>query len=153
MEKSKYWQIFLTVHDVGCTPQSFIDFVNHPSMATVKRHSVFLHVCVPGQDEGESDLLGDFPSMDQLGENLVHVLDALDVKFCIGLGEGAGADILCRFGVSQTVRREINLRKTENNGKCRCVGQIVSLVLCSSIAWPLPMALLKASRRLYVSGT
>lgn len=40
-----------------------------------------------------------FPSMDELGENLVHVLDALDVQFCIGIGEGAGADILCRFAV------------------------------------------------------
>jgi len=38
--------------------------------------------------------------MDQLGEDLVHVLDALDIKYCIGLGEGAGADILCRFAVS-----------------------------------------------------
>lgn len=91
--------IFLTVHDVGNTPQSFIDFVNEPSMAAVKQNSIFLHVCVPGQDEGESDLLGDFPTMDQIGESLVHVLDTLDVKFCIGFGEGAGADILCRFAM------------------------------------------------------
>jgi hypothetical protein len=77
-----------------------IDFVNHSSMAAVKRHSVFLHICVPGQDEGEPDFLGDFPSMDQLGENLIHVLDALDVKCCIGIGEGAGADILCRFAMA-----------------------------------------------------
>jgi hypothetical protein len=72
-------------------------------MAAVKRHSVFLHVCVPGQDEGDPDLLGDFPSMDHMGENLAHVLDALDVKYCFGLGEGAGADILCRFAVSHFV--------------------------------------------------
>ena len=96
--------IFMTVHDVGSTPQSLIDFVNHPSMLNVKRHSVFVHVCVPGQDEGEPDLLGDFPSMDQLGEDLVHVLDALDIKYCIGLGEGAGADILCRFAMAWSKR-------------------------------------------------
>jgi hypothetical protein len=54
-----FCQIFLTIHDVGSTAQSMIDFVNHSSMAAVKRHSVFLHICVPGQDEGEPDFLGE----------------------------------------------------------------------------------------------
>ncbi|KAL3074060.1 hypothetical protein niasHT_033268 [Heterodera trifolii] len=102
-ESSPNWEgktVFLTVHDVGSTPQPFIDFVNSPAMSSVQQHSVFLHVCVPGQNDGAPKLEGDFPSMDQMGESLVHVLNTLDVRNCIGIGEGAGADILCRFAMA-----------------------------------------------------
>ncbi|KAL3079911.1 hypothetical protein niasHT_038428 [Heterodera trifolii] len=92
--------VFLTVHDVGSTSQSFIEFVNSSPMNSVKNHAVFLHVCVPGQEEDAPPLDGDFPSMDQMGEHLVHVLNAMDVQNCVGIGEGAGADILCRFAMA-----------------------------------------------------
>uniref|UniRef100_A0A183CIW2 ABC transporter domain-containing protein n=1 Tax=Globodera pallida TaxID=36090 RepID=A0A183CIW2_GLOPA len=45
-EPSSNWEgktVFLTVHDVGSTPQSFIEFVNSSPMTSVKAHSVFLH--------------------------------------------------------------------------------------------------------------
>uniref|UniRef100_A0A914IEH1 Uncharacterized protein n=1 Tax=Globodera rostochiensis TaxID=31243 RepID=A0A914IEH1_GLORO len=63
-EPSSNWEgktVFLTVHDVGSTPQSFIEFVNSSPMTSVKAHSVFLHVCVPGQEDGAPTLSGDFP--------------------------------------------------------------------------------------------
>ncbi|KAL3116609.1 hypothetical protein niasHT_001356 [Heterodera trifolii] len=102
-EPSPNWEgktVFLTVHDVGSTPQEFIEFVNCPAMSSVQQHSVFLHVCVPGQNDGAPKLEGDFPSMNQMGESLVHVLNTMDVRNCIGIGEGAGADILCRFAMA-----------------------------------------------------
>ena len=34
----------------------------------------------------------------ELGQDLVCVLDQLKVKFVVGLGEGAGANILARWG-------------------------------------------------------
>ncbi|MCP9266377.1 Ndr family protein [Dirofilaria immitis] len=57
-------------------------------MADVKAKSIFayLHSC--------------FPTLDQIGEDLVCVLDKLDVKTCIAFGEGAGANIICRFAVN-----------------------------------------------------
>jgi hypothetical protein len=40
-----------------------------------------------------------FPTLAQLGEDLVCILDAVDVRTVIAFGEGAGANIICRFAV------------------------------------------------------
>lgn len=45
-----------------------------------------------------------FPSLQLLGEELVTVLDFLHVKYVIGLGEGAGANVLARFGLAHPSR-------------------------------------------------
>lgn len=45
-----------------------------------------------------------FPSLKTLGEDLVTVLDFLHVKYVIGLGEGAGANVLARFGLAHPSR-------------------------------------------------
>lgn len=45
-----------------------------------------------------------FPTLQTLGEELVTVLDFLHVKYVIGLGEGAGANVLARFGISSPSR-------------------------------------------------
>ena len=38
--------------------------------------------------------------MQELGEELIQVLDTLKVRMVIGLGEGAGANILARLGLA-----------------------------------------------------
>lgn len=45
-----------------------------------------------------------FPTLQTLGEDLVIVLDFLHVKYVIGLGEGAGANVLARFGIANPAR-------------------------------------------------
>lgn len=45
-----------------------------------------------------------FPSLQTLGEDLVTILDFLHVKYVIGLGEGAGANVLARFGNAHASR-------------------------------------------------
>ncbi|VDO96652.1 unnamed protein product [Heligmosomoides polygyrus] len=96
--------IILTCHDVGTNYKTFVRFVNHPSMADVKNKSIFLHVCVPGQEDNAADYIGEFPSLDSIAADLVYVLDKLDVKSCIVFGEGAGANILCRFAMANPNR-------------------------------------------------
>ncbi|KAI1725449.1 ndr family domain-containing protein [Ditylenchus destructor] len=92
--------VILTVHDVGTNHKSFVRFVNHPSMADVKQNAIFLHVCVPGQEDHAPDwTAGEYPTLAQLGEDLVCVLDKVDVRTCICFGEGAGANIICRFAL------------------------------------------------------
>ena len=61
--------------------------------------SVFVHVVLPGQEAGAESLEDSFkfPSMQEVGEDLVSVLDHLNIPLVIGLGEGAGANILARF--------------------------------------------------------
>lgn len=62
-----------------------------------------------------------FPSLKTLGEDLVTILDFLHVKYIIGLGEGAGANVLARFGLA-------------HHGRClgliliNCTGSAASVV-------------------------
>uniref|UniRef100_A0A1I8BQQ7 AB hydrolase-1 domain-containing protein n=1 Tax=Meloidogyne hapla TaxID=6305 RepID=A0A1I8BQQ7_MELHA len=110
--------VILTVHDVGTNHKSFTRFVNHSSMESVKERAIFLHVCIPGQEDNAPDFTKElvclffifvykrvfssqfrFPSLGQLGEDLVCVLDEVDVRTCIAFGEGAGANIISRFAL------------------------------------------------------
>ncbi|XP_045127058.1 uncharacterized protein ZK1073.1-like isoform X1 [Portunus trituberculatus] len=94
--------VFLTVHDMGSNHSSWVEFVSHPVMLETKERSVFIHVDIPGQEDGAKDLPNDyvFPTMQIIAEDLIAVLDQLKVKLVIGLGEGAGANILARFGMA-----------------------------------------------------
>ncbi|KAK7863578.1 hypothetical protein R5R35_013460 [Gryllus longicercus] len=96
--------VFLTVHDLGCNHTSFHDFVNHPCMCEIKERSVFIHIDVPGHEDNAPNLTTPFPTLQVLGEDLVTVLDFLHVKYVIGLGEGAGANVLARFGLAYPQR-------------------------------------------------
>jgi protein NDRG1 len=98
--------VFLTVHDMGTNHNSFLQFIDHASMAEVKKRSVFIHVDIPGQENNAADLTDDFPfpRMQFIGEDLLNVLDNLRVQLVVGLGEGAGANILARFGMAHTNR-------------------------------------------------
>jgi len=92
--------IILTVHDIGTNHKSFVRFVDHPAMADVKKNAIFLHVCIPGQEDNAPDLTEPFPTLAQIGEDLTAVLDKVDARSCIAFGEGAGANIICRFALS-----------------------------------------------------
>lgn len=98
--------VILTVHDLGCDHTQYMDFVSHPKMAPIRNRTVWIHVEVPGQGMDAPDLPADytFPSMQQIGEDLVYVLDELKVKEVIGFGEGAGANILARFAMAHSQR-------------------------------------------------
>ena len=39
-----------------------------------------------------------------MGEDLIAVLDQLRIKCCIGIGDGAGANIIVRFGMKNVTR-------------------------------------------------
>ena len=45
-----------------------------------------------------------FPDMRTIGHGLLEVIDALSIAYVIGLGEGAGANILARFGMDYPQR-------------------------------------------------
>ncbi|XP_012254297.2 uncharacterized protein ZK1073.1 isoform X1 [Athalia rosae] len=98
--------IFLTVHDLGCNHTSFHDFVNHPCMSEIKERSIFIHIDVPGHSDNAPNLPDgfQFPTLQVLGEDLVTVLDFLHVRYVVGLGEGAGANVLARFALANPSR-------------------------------------------------
>ncbi|XP_052868533.1 uncharacterized protein ZK1073.1 isoform X6 [Anopheles cruzii] len=98
--------VFLTVHDLGTNHSSFEEFVNSACMIEIKERSCFIHIDVPGHADNAPNLADtfQFPSLQLLGEELVTVLDFLHVKYVIGVGEGAGANVLARFGLAHPSR-------------------------------------------------
>lgn len=98
--------VFLTVHDLGTNHSSFEEFVNSACMIEIKERSCFIHIDVPGHADNAPNLADSFqfPSLQLLGEELITVLDFLHVKYVIGLGEGAGANVLARFGLAHPSR-------------------------------------------------
>jgi len=105
--------VFLTVHNAGANHQEWLRFANHPAMAPIKNNSLFIHIDIPGQ-EANAELLSlgkdaagedkKFPTMQELGEDLVNILDTLRIKYVIGIGHGAGANIMMRFGMTHSQR-------------------------------------------------
>lgn len=106
LEKNRDGVVFLTVHDVGHSYLSMVDFVNRPDMEQVRRRCLFLHVVVPGQEPNANPLNNNFvfPSMQDLGLNLITILDLLRINQVVLLGEGAGANILLRFALYHSKR-------------------------------------------------
>lgn len=98
--------VILTVHDMGSNHNSFNYFIQHPSMSEIRNRVIFVHVDIPGQGDGEPDLPDSFqfPTMQQFGQELVAVLDQLRIKYVVGFGEGAGANILARFAAQHPKR-------------------------------------------------
>ena len=85
---------------------SFEAFINHPSMFSIKMRAIFVHVDLMGQEDHAEDLPDNakFPSLQEIGEDLVNILDILQIKCVIGMGEGAGANIMFRFGMMHVTR-------------------------------------------------
>lgn len=98
--------VYLTCHDIGNNHYSFAKFISSPCFDDIRKRSVFVHVDLPGQEDDAEDLDEDhpFPTMQALGEDLITVLDQLRIKYCIGIGDGAGANIITRFGMMHVTR-------------------------------------------------
>jgi len=102
----KEGMVFLTVHDVGSSFQTIVNFSHTSAMEEIRQKSVFLHVSVPGQEPQAKDLPKDFafPTMAQLGVALVTILDQLRVHRVVGIGDGAGANVITRFAMMHPSR-------------------------------------------------
>eukprot|EP00091_Calanus_sinicus_P018740 TRINITY_DN4388_c0_g1_i3.p1 TRINITY_DN4388_c0_g1~~TRINITY_DN4388_c0_g1_i3.p1 ORF type:complete len:311 (-),score=97.47 TRINITY_DN4388_c0_g1_i3:236-1168(-) len=106
LEKLKDGVVFLTVHGAGSSFNSWLDFAGDESMQDIRKRALFLHVSLPGQVNGAEDLPRDFifPSMEAIGLNLITVMDHLRIKQVVGLGDGAGANIILRFAMNHPSR-------------------------------------------------
>lgn len=98
--------VVLTVHDLGCDHMMYVDFVERPNMKQIRDRTVWVHVIIPGQGQNADPLPEgyQFPTMQQIGEDLIHVLDQLKIKQVVCFGEGAGANIIARFAMEHIDR-------------------------------------------------
>merc|ERR1739838_1014181 len=93
----------ITVHSIGLNAFSnFGPLLNCEFMEPVATNYCVYHIILPGQDDN-AKLLGDrfvYPSLDHLAEAIPKVLQQLNLKSAVFLGDGAGSNILTRFAVS-----------------------------------------------------
>jgi pimeloyl-ACP methyl ester carboxylesterase len=83
----------------------FADFINSEQMATLKSRIVWIHVNLPGQEPDAPDLhVKKYPSLEQLGEEIVCVLNHLNVPHVVCVGQGVGANIAIHFSVKHPTR-------------------------------------------------
>ncbi|CAH8494915.1 unnamed protein product [Schistosoma turkestanicum] len=78
-----------------------VNFLAHESMEPMVNRCTWVHVDVPGQGDGESDLPSDyaFPSIQKLAEGMNEICIALRLQYVVVFGEGAGANILVRLAM------------------------------------------------------
>ncbi|CAF0954406.1 unnamed protein product [Adineta steineri] len=95
----------MTIHDLGCSHSIFTEFVSQPEMRALKQRIVWIHVDLPGQEDDALPLnIEKYPSLDDVGSELVNILDFLNVPQAVVFGEGAGANIGCRFAIEHPSR-------------------------------------------------
>ncbi|CAH1258750.1 uncharacterized protein ZK1073.1-like isoform X5 [Branchiostoma lanceolatum] len=97
-------RVFLTVHDIGQNHKSFHRFLLHEDMKAILSKFCIVQITVPGQEDEAETLPNDykFPTMQEMGTEVIpQVLASLGCKTkdVVGLGVGAGANILCRYAM------------------------------------------------------
>ncbi|XP_065218601.1 protein NDRG3 isoform X2 [Planococcus citri] len=99
----------LTYHDIGLNYASnFQAFFNYSEMRVLLDNFSVFHVNAPGQEEGAATLPENYiyPTMDELANQLNFVLSYFGLESVIGLGVGAGGNILARFAFAQPEKVE-----------------------------------------------
>ncbi|KAL1117048.1 hypothetical protein AAG570_004376 [Ranatra chinensis] len=97
----------LTYHDIGLNYiASFQAFFNYSEMRALLENFCVYHVNAPGQEEGAPPLPDDYeyPTMDELAAQLNFVLTHFGLNTFIGLGVGAGGNVLARYALGHPDR-------------------------------------------------
>lgn len=94
--------ICLTYHDIGLNHSAYLKFLGDNSVKHLTQKVCFVHLNAPGQHPNAEDLPDkyNYPSMQQLADDIPEILTEVGVpddKQVLGLGEGAGANILIRY--------------------------------------------------------
>lgn len=94
--------VILTYHDLGLNYVSnYQAFFNYPDMKEIVADFCVFHINAPGQEEGAAKLQdeAEFPTMEQLGEQVQEVLNHFNLVKYIGVGVGLGANVLTRHSL------------------------------------------------------
>jgi len=99
--------VILTYHDLGLNYVSnYQAFFNYPEMKEITSSFCVFHLTAPGQEEGAAPFPDGFeyPSMEQLAEQVQEVLNHFALVRYIGIGVGLGANVLVRHALQYPER-------------------------------------------------
>lgn len=95
----------MTVHDIGFDNTQFDGFINSKEMSQLRNRTVWLNVTLPGQEIEASDMTcSKYPSLSELADELLTVMDHFRLQQCVLLGEGVGATICAHFAMKYPTR-------------------------------------------------
>ncbi|XP_068777971.1 protein NDRG2-like isoform X2 [Struthio camelus] len=89
--------------DVGHTHEScFAPLLAHEEMQEIVKSFLVVHVDPPGMEDGAPPYPSgyQYPSLEQLAETIPCILEHFNIRTIIGIGVGAGAFILAKFGMT-----------------------------------------------------
>ncbi|XP_055356186.1 protein NDRG3-like [Paramacrobiotus metropolitanus] len=92
----------ITFHDLGLNGFTcFRTFFNHPDMQAVTKHFSIYHLTAPGQEESAPNWREGipYPTMDDMADMIESFRTANGIQHFIGIGVGAGANILARYAI------------------------------------------------------
>jgi len=90
----------MSVHNYGFDNSQFDEFINCPHMGAIRSRTVWLNVNLPGQEVEAADLtITKYPSIEELSDELISVLDYFKLAQVVLLGEGVGATICTRLAM------------------------------------------------------
>ncbi|KAF7494578.1 Protein NDRG3 [Sarcoptes scabiei] len=95
--------IIMTYHDIGLNFYSnFRNFFERKNVREMLRNFQIYHINAPGQEVNAEDLpIGyQYPSMDQLSEQLLEICEFYHIQSFIGFGYGSGSNVLSRFALN-----------------------------------------------------
>lgn len=101
--------VLVTYHDLGLNYVSnYQAFFNFPDFKEISSGFAIFHINAPGQEDGAATLAADYeyPSMEQLAEQVQEVLNHFKIVKYIGVGVGLGANVLTRHALSYPERVE-----------------------------------------------
>jgi len=94
--------VILTYHDLGLNYVSnYQAFFNYPDMKEIISDFCVFHITAPGQEEGAQNFPEDYeyPTMEQMAEQIQEVLNHFNIVKYIGIGVGLGANLLTRHSL------------------------------------------------------
>lgn len=84
---------------------NFQEFISCPEMRGLKDRIKWIHVDLPGQEANALDLkISKYPSLPEIAQELVIILNHFKITQVTCLGEGAGANICARFAMVHPTR-------------------------------------------------
>lgn len=93
----------VTLHDIGQNHTSaFLGFFNFVEVQPLLEHFCIYHIDAPGQEDHNTSFPENYvyPTMDEMASRVVsEVVEQMSIKSFIGIGIGAGANVLCRYGM------------------------------------------------------
>lgn len=90
----------VTCHELGLDPEStFGNWIHHPSLVPVLKHSCWYHIVLPGHELGAADVVNTY-TMDDLARQVQMVVQHYNLKTVVGVGCGVGGNVLLRYVIN-----------------------------------------------------